>query len=214
MGLRVLLVDDDVNFLHAASEFMKNKGYDVATAEDAPEALGYLRELVKDKKSVDAIVTDLIMPGDGTYFIEDLPGIFVEAKPTIIVYTAMNDDMHRDICKKLGADEYIVKPGLEELCSSLEKLQAERDDPTKTILEFRDLLKNQKHLRDRGIRIERGLRKRINKDVWGLIDSFQDNGSVLAENNLKEWFKYNKRHSLGLESAEKRYLGILNRKTY
>jgi len=58
MTEKILLVDDEAEFLEALSERMRARGMDVATSTSAREAL----ETV-DKGAFDAVVLDLMMPG-------------------------------------------------------------------------------------------------------------------------------------------------------
>ena len=58
MTEKILLVDDEADFLEALSERMRARGMDVATSASAREAL----ETV-EKGAFDAVVLDLMMPG-------------------------------------------------------------------------------------------------------------------------------------------------------
>jgi two-component system NtrC family sensor kinase len=56
---KVLLVDDEEAVLHIEQEILLARGIEVATARDAHEAINFLK-----KKTVDAVVTDMTMPGE------------------------------------------------------------------------------------------------------------------------------------------------------
>ena len=58
MTEKVLLVDDEADFLSIMSERMKNRGMDVSTATSAKEAIE-----MAEAESFDAIILDLQMPG-------------------------------------------------------------------------------------------------------------------------------------------------------
>jgi CheY-like chemotaxis protein len=61
----VLIIDDDGNSREALAELLAREGYEVATAENGAQGLGYLR--VGHRPSV--ILLDLMMPGlDGWDF--------------------------------------------------------------------------------------------------------------------------------------------------
>ena len=65
---RILLVDDDREVLHVNGEFLKGKGYQVATADCANEALRLTKEFMPH-----CIVLDVMMPGmDGFEALERL----------------------------------------------------------------------------------------------------------------------------------------------
>ena len=58
MSEKVLLVDDEIEFLEIMSERMTARGMEVTTAQSADQALAIIA-----KKSFDAIVMDFQMPG-------------------------------------------------------------------------------------------------------------------------------------------------------
>ena len=65
-GSTILLVEDDLDIREAISSMLGDLGYEVATASDGREALGYLRSCPKMPR---LILLDLVMPGmDGYAF--------------------------------------------------------------------------------------------------------------------------------------------------
>lgn len=54
----VLVVDDEIELLELATEYLKEQGFKVLTAENAMQALALLRE-----KKVDLLFSDVVMPG-------------------------------------------------------------------------------------------------------------------------------------------------------
>jgi DNA-binding NtrC family response regulator len=62
---QLLVVDDDRAFRDAFRELLEIEGFRVAVAGDADEALRKLRTM-----SFDAVVTDIVIPGDGRTVIE------------------------------------------------------------------------------------------------------------------------------------------------
>ena len=71
MSERVLLIDDEQDFLDIMSERMKNRDIDVTTAASAKDALGLV-----ENESYDAIILDLQMPEmDGLQTLERLKKI-------------------------------------------------------------------------------------------------------------------------------------------
>jgi CheY-like chemotaxis protein len=81
---RVLLIDDDHDFLRITSFWLQSKGYEVVTVEDGKQALKRVQ-----KEEFDAIFLDFCLPGmDGIEVLrrireteEDLPIILVTAYP-------------------------------------------------------------------------------------------------------------------------------------
>ncbi len=116
---KVLVADDDpiiLNFLHS---LLKDKGYEVITAEDGERALEMA--LIYHP---DIIVTDIVMPyRDGFDLIKVLRKES-KLKNTPIVILSMKDK-EDDIVKGLeeGADDYVIKPfNALELIARIKKL--------------------------------------------------------------------------------------------
>ena len=102
---KVLLVDDDPAVRSAHARLLERYGHAVQTARSAEEALGF----VDTSHNIDAILTDLMMPGiDGISFIKrvraknlDVPLIVVTGQPSLeTAITAM----------EYGAFRYMLKP--------------------------------------------------------------------------------------------------------
>ena len=58
MSEKVLLVDDEIDFLEVMSQRMKARGLEITTAESAEQAISII-----EKKSFDAVIMDFQMPG-------------------------------------------------------------------------------------------------------------------------------------------------------
>lgn len=102
--IKILMVDDEVKFLHAISQRLSMKGFDVATAGSGEEAI----EAAK-KGGFDVAVLDLQMPGtDGTQVLKVLKQNhkFIE----IIMLTGHATVDSAVECTKLGAFKYLEKP--------------------------------------------------------------------------------------------------------
>ena len=68
MGKTILLVDDEMDILDIQKRYLMQEGYQVLVARDGVEGLDLFR-----KKSVDLIITDIMMPNmDGYDFISEV----------------------------------------------------------------------------------------------------------------------------------------------
>ena len=118
MGAKILMVDDDKDFLLAASLLLEAESYDVTTAEGASEAT----ELLK-KSRPDLILLDVKMPEkDGFTFCDELQATPEFSNIPIVLVTAVAENpgmmMHafeqnyalnaREILPKTAVQEDIV----------------------------------------------------------------------------------------------------------
>ena len=121
MTEKVLLVDDEEDFLEVLSERMKSRGIEVSTANSATEAIR-----IAEKESFDAIIVDLMMPEmDGLEALK----LIKEKKPEsqVILLTG-----HATVDKgieamKLGAMDFLEKPAdLSQLTEKIQKAHAKK----------------------------------------------------------------------------------------
>ncbi|MDA8138089.1 MAG: response regulator [Desulfobacteraceae bacterium] len=121
MAEKILLVDDEKDFLSVMSERMKNRGMEVTTAESAKDALQEV-----ERGSFDAIVLDLMMPGvDG---IETLKAI-KRSKPELqVILLSGHATLEKGIeAMKLGALDFVEKPAnIDELTERIKKAKAQK----------------------------------------------------------------------------------------
>lgn len=112
-GAQILLVDDDrVNALVSAHALTK-LGCDVVTAHDGRTALEYLRE-----RTYHLIFMDIQMPGlNGLLAAREIRRLEGEAgapRTPIIAITAGIHGDEREACYRVGMDDYMIKPLIEE----------------------------------------------------------------------------------------------------
>ena len=119
MPAKVLLVDDEKDFLEIMAERMEARGIEVSTTTSAENAL----EMVL-KESYDAVIMDLMMPEmDGFKALK----LFKETRPDvqIILLTANVPEEKCIEAIKLGAMAVIEKPAdLNLLTQKIEEAQA------------------------------------------------------------------------------------------
>ena len=114
LGMRVLLVEDDVDIAAPLVRGLEREGFHVTHSETGADALA-----VSDgPDGPDVVLLDLGLP--------DLDGFEVcrrmrsGSEVPIIVVTARGDEVDRVVGLELGADDYVVKPfGFRELVARI-----------------------------------------------------------------------------------------------
>ena len=102
--VRVLIVDDEPDFVELIREFVSRHGYTPLLAYNGPEALCLLKE-----ERPHIVLLDIRMPGmDGIEVLRKIREI--DREVGVIMLTAVDDSEvgHRSF--QLGAFDYLVKP--------------------------------------------------------------------------------------------------------
>jgi len=120
---RILVVDDEPQFLRALATNLRGAGYDVETATTATEALA-----AAGLRPPDAIVLDLLLPdGTGTEVCRELR---TWSTAPIVVVSAVGDEPEKIAALDAGADDYVTKPfAIGELLARL-RAALRRSGPT------------------------------------------------------------------------------------
>ncbi|MGD0265522.1 MAG: response regulator [Candidatus Methylomirabilota bacterium] len=101
---RVLVVDDEPDFIELLREFLTAKGYEVIAASNGEEAL---RKVKEDRPHL--ILLDVRMPKmNGLEVLKQVREIDHEVG--VIMVTAVNEEETGRQALKLGAFDYITKP--------------------------------------------------------------------------------------------------------
>ena len=102
---KILVVDDEIDFMQTLIKRMRKRGFDVAGVESGEEAM----KLIK-KQDFDVVLLDVKMP-QGMDGIETLRKI-KKIRPLIeVVLLSGHASIERSIeSKKLGAFDYLLKP--------------------------------------------------------------------------------------------------------
>jgi two-component system KDP operon response regulator KdpE len=103
MSTRVLVVDDEPQFLRALATNLRGAGYDVETAETAEGALA-----AAGLRPPDAVVLDLLLPDASGREVCLSLRRWTDA-PVILV-SAVGDDDEKIAALDAGADDYVTKP--------------------------------------------------------------------------------------------------------
>lgn len=119
--IRLLLVDDETQFLNAIARRLRKRGFEVTTATNGPEAIGIAR-----KEKFDIALLDLKMPNmDGGEVLKVLKQEhrFLEA----IILTGHGSLESAVELTKLGAFSYLPKPyELDKLLETITDAYQER----------------------------------------------------------------------------------------
>ena len=125
-GKRVLIVDDDLDFLEMHSTVLKNRGYEVATAQSAKECLEKL-----DKGRPDLVVLDVMMEKfDAGFEVtkkikKKYPTLPVLLLTSIGLQTGLEFSSNADVLAATGADLLLDKPVSPDVfVAAIEKLTA------------------------------------------------------------------------------------------
>ena len=106
MKAKVLLVDDEPDFLQLAEYNLVRQGYEVFAAANGVEALHQARRVLPD-----VILLDLMLPDiDGVSVCEILRAQPSTADVPVIVVSALDGMITRDRSTEAGARSYFKKP--------------------------------------------------------------------------------------------------------
>ncbi len=101
---KILIIDDDIDFLKALEHRLTQKRIDVVAVESSYYALEVLKN-----DYFNLILLDLRMPGmDGVETFENIKKI--ESQPFVIIMTAYSEDKQIEIVNKLNPFGFIKKP--------------------------------------------------------------------------------------------------------
>ena len=138
---KVLLVDDEVDFLTTLAERLESRGLNVTTLTRGEDAVATV-----EAQSFDLIVLDLSMPGiDG---IETLKRIKAKQPDAEIIMLTGQGSIKTSIeAMKLGAEDFIEKPvNITELMNKI----SEAKDKRMHILESKSVKEIEKILHTKG----------------------------------------------------------------
>ncbi|MGD8228639.1 MAG: response regulator [Desulfobacteraceae bacterium] len=104
MKTRVLIVDDEEEFVESLAERLKIRDYDVTTSPSGEDAIDKVKHY-----NFDVVILDVLMPGkDGVNTLREIKGI----KPLteVIMLTGHGTVASAVDGMKLGAFDYLMKP--------------------------------------------------------------------------------------------------------
>lgn len=136
LSANLMIVEDDDRVRGALRLAMEDEGYDVAEAEEAEDALTYLR----NNGVPDVMIVDLMLGGmDGFTCIREIRR---DHDVPIIVVSARDDTHDVVAALEAGADDFVTKPfEIKEITARMRALRrraqlvAERDTPVEVVLD-------------------------------------------------------------------------------
>jgi DNA-binding NtrC family response regulator len=125
---RILLVDDEKDFVEMLSLRLEETGERVTPAHSGRECLAML-----EKKEIDVVVLDILMPGmDGIETLKEIKKRFPLVE--VIMLTGHGTTESAVEGMKLGAFDYLLKPArFDELTEKLESARKRKDEQEERI---------------------------------------------------------------------------------
>ncbi|MBI5418573.1 MAG: response regulator [Deltaproteobacteria bacterium] len=117
---KVLMVDDEVDYLTLLKLKLVNEGFDVVATDSAEEALKRMGE-----EKPDLVVADVIMPGmDGMAMFRKMREAGSELSDTPVIFLSGKDETQVKVeALYLGAEDYLTKPvELKELAARIRNI--------------------------------------------------------------------------------------------
>lgn len=105
-NIKLVLVDDDVDFVDTMTGLLKYEGFDVIPVTHSTEAL----EKVRQEKP-DLILLDIMMPElDGLQVCKQLKSDAEVKSIPVVMLTAIWEKQHISAALEAGAENYFMKP--------------------------------------------------------------------------------------------------------
>lgn len=122
--IKVLLVDDEVDFVTALAKRLQRRELEVDVVHSGEDALTYL-----EARSTDVMVLDVRMPGDGG--VQTLRRVKREHPGVeVVMLSGFDDEGTTARARGAGAFDYLMKPtGIEDLIQRIQAAHAGHGAP-------------------------------------------------------------------------------------
>ena len=126
IGKKILVVDDEIHIVHVVSIKLRNKGYDVVSADNGEDAYGMIC-----KDMPDLVITDMQMPVlTGLELVEKLRSHHETNAIPVIMLTARSHAVSSEQQEQLGIHLCLSKPfSPRELLVHVEEVLFHTDRP-------------------------------------------------------------------------------------
>ncbi len=126
MKIRVLLVDDEKEFVDVLAERLETRDFDVSKAYSGDEAIAALKE-----KKIDVVILDVLMPvKDGVETLREMKALQPIVEVIMLTGNATVESAVEGM--KIGAYDYLMKPAetkdLVEKIAKAYKRKAEQEE--------------------------------------------------------------------------------------
>ncbi len=119
---QILVVDDDSELRTQTAAYLADHGYGVLAAADATQM-----DAILAANAVDLVILDVMLPGEGGLSI--CQRLARSAGVSIIMLSAMGEEVDRVLGLELGADDYLPKPcSPRELLARVRAVLRRRDE--------------------------------------------------------------------------------------
>ena len=129
--IKVLLVDDEVQFVDTLAQRLRLRELKVDTVYDGPQALDFIRRVEPD-----VIVLDLKMPGlHGIEVLREIKAKMPQIQ--VIILTGHGTDKDEEEAHKLGGFEFLHKPAeIDLLVAKIKEAFQEKVERTMNAIAF------------------------------------------------------------------------------
>ena len=108
---RILVVDDDPEMIHLVQEVLDMIPCETLIASEGEEALALLHQELDKGAPVDAVLLDVMMPGeDGFRILERMKADAQLGQTPVILITGLDSIPSKARGLQMGADDYVIKP--------------------------------------------------------------------------------------------------------
>jgi two-component system OmpR family response regulator len=178
----ILVVDDDAPLRQQIATYLSANGCEVDEAADA-----VTMDTALARQSFDIVILDLMMPGeDGLSVCRRLS---MAGSPSILMMSALGDDVDRIIGLEVGADDYLPKPcNPRELLARVRALYRRRDSGRGGVSRPRGGYRFAGYMLDSSnhrLRDPNGVTVMLTRGEYTLLSAFLDRpGEVLSRDEL------------------------------